>query len=74
MKGELSQELPLPGHFEQATKHVTEEDMAEAMPCGPDPERHIEHIRQYMAAGIEHIYVHQVGPDQDVLSGSIRGK
>jgi len=65
MRGELSQELPLPAHFEQATRHVTEDDMAEAMPCGPDPERHLDHIRKYIAAGFEYVYVHQVGPDQD---------
>ena len=65
IKGELSQELPIPGHFEQATKHVTEDDIAQAIPCGPDPERHLNAIREYVTAGIEHIYVHQVGPDQD---------
>src|SRR5205807_2460555 len=27
MKGELSQELPLPAHFELATQKVTEDDM-----------------------------------------------
>jgi G6PDH family F420-dependent oxidoreductase len=65
MTGELGQELPLPAHFEQAAKMVTEDDVAEAMVCGPDPERHLEQIRQYAEAGMEHVYVHQVGPDQE---------
>src|SRR5690606_33673784 len=34
--GELSQELPLPRHFEQAAKNVREDDITESVPCGPD--------------------------------------
>jgi G6PDH family F420-dependent oxidoreductase len=62
--GELSQELPLPRHFEQATKTVREEDVAQVVVCGPDPERHREAIRRFLDAGIDHVYLHQVGPDQ----------
>jgi G6PDH family F420-dependent oxidoreductase len=62
--GELSQELPLPRHFEQAVKTVREEDVAQSVVCGPDPERHRQAIRQFVDAGINHVYVHQVGPDQ----------
>ncbi len=64
LKGELSQELPTPAHFEQAAKLVTEEMVAEEVVCGPDPERHIAKIQAYVDAGYDHIYVHQVGPDQ----------
>jgi coenzyme F420-dependent glucose-6-phosphate dehydrogenase len=63
--GELGQELPLPRHFEQAAQSVTEDQIAEAIVCGPDPERHIDGIRKYVDAGYTHIYVHQVGPDQE---------
>ena len=62
--GELGQELPLPRHFEQAARMVREEDVAQAVVCGPDPERHRQAIRQFLDAGIDHVYVHQVGPDQ----------
>jgi coenzyme F420-dependent glucose-6-phosphate dehydrogenase len=65
LPGELSQELPTPAHFEQAAKLVTEEALAKKVVCGPDPKRHIEQIRKYLDAGYEHVYVHQVGPDQD---------
>ena len=64
LRGELSQELPLPAHFEQATRHVSEDDMAKAMPCGPDPKKHLAMLRKYAQAGIDKVYVHQVGPDQ----------
>jgi G6PDH family F420-dependent oxidoreductase len=63
--GELSQELPLPRHFEQAAQMVREEDVAKTVPCGPDPERHREAIQKYVDAGFDHVAVHQVGPDQE---------
>jgi coenzyme F420-dependent glucose-6-phosphate dehydrogenase len=65
LEGELSQELPLPRHFEQATATVREEDVARAVVCGPDPEKHRQAIQQYLDVGFDHVYVHQIGPDQD---------
>jgi coenzyme F420-dependent glucose-6-phosphate dehydrogenase len=65
VKGELSQELPLPKHFEQAAQMVTEDDIAEAIVCGPDVERYVEQIEQFEQAGFDHVYIHQVGPDQE---------
>jgi G6PDH family F420-dependent oxidoreductase len=62
--GDLGYELPRPAHFEQATEDVTPEDIAEAIPCGPDPERYLEDIRAYEQAGYTHIYFHQIGHDQ----------
>jgi coenzyme F420-dependent glucose-6-phosphate dehydrogenase len=64
LQGALSQELPLPEHFEQAAKMVTQKGVAESVVCGPDPERHKEQIREFEAAGYDHVYIHQVGPDQ----------
>ena len=63
--GELSVELPLPRHYEQAAETVREEDVAETVPCGPDPERHLESIRKAIDAGFDHVYLHQIGPDQE---------
>jgi coenzyme F420-dependent glucose-6-phosphate dehydrogenase len=62
--GELSQELKLPAHFQQASATVSEDDVAKAVVCGPDAQRHLEKIRAYEQAGYDHIYVHQIGPDQ----------
>jgi coenzyme F420-dependent glucose-6-phosphate dehydrogenase len=67
--GELGQELPLPANFEQAGKTVRPEDVAEKVVCGPDPERHIAKIREYADAGFDHVYVHQVGADQEGFFG-----
>lgn len=65
LTGELSQELPTPTHFEQATQLVTEEMIGKSVICGPDPDRHIKAIQEYIDAGIENVYIHQVGPDQE---------
>jgi coenzyme F420-dependent glucose-6-phosphate dehydrogenase len=60
-----SQELALPSDFEEGAQNVDPEDVAEQIACGPDPGRHLELIRKFDAAGFDHVYVHQVGPDQD---------
>jgi G6PDH family F420-dependent oxidoreductase len=65
LKGELGQELPMPRHFEQAVELVREEDVGDVITCGPDPERHVEAIRKFLNAGYDHVWVHQVGPDQE---------
>ena len=62
--GEASQELPSPAHFEQLTKSVTEDQVAEVVPCGPDAARHLARIAEYVDAGYDHVYIHQIGPDQ----------
>ncbi len=65
LQGELSQDLPTPAHFQQACQLVTEDMIAQSIVCGPDPQQHIEQIQQYFDAGYDHVYVHQVGPDQE---------
>ncbi len=65
LKGTLGQELPLPSHFEEAARMVDEEAVAESVVCGPDPEAHLEGIARFVDAGFDHVYVHQVGPDQE---------
>jgi coenzyme F420-dependent glucose-6-phosphate dehydrogenase len=63
--GDVGYELPIPAHFEQATEDVTPEQIAEAIPCGPDPERWLKDIHAYEDAGYTHVYFHQIGYDQD---------
>jgi G6PDH family F420-dependent oxidoreductase len=64
LPGELAAVLPTPAHFEQAAQLVTEEMVAEAMPCGPDSEPHREMIHQFADAGYDEVYVQQIGPNQ----------
>jgi coenzyme F420-dependent glucose-6-phosphate dehydrogenase len=65
MESSLSWELPLPRHFEDVAKLVTEDAVAEEIVCGPDARRHVTAIKKYAAAGFDHVTVHQVGPDQE---------
>jgi G6PDH family F420-dependent oxidoreductase len=64
LKGALLADLRLPSHFAQAASTLTEEDIAPAVICGPDPERYIAAITQAADMGYTHIWLHQIGPDQ----------
>ncbi|WP_101294695.1 TIGR03557 family F420-dependent LLM class oxidoreductase [Halegenticoccus soli] len=66
LPGELAQLLPTPKHFEQATQMVTEEDIREGtIITDPDPQTHVDTIRQCFDAGFDYAYVHQIGPNQE---------
>jgi coenzyme F420-dependent glucose-6-phosphate dehydrogenase len=62
--GELGQELPTPTHFEQAAQLVTPETIAESVVVGPDASKYLAKIDEYVQAGFDHVYIHQIGPDQ----------
>jgi coenzyme F420-dependent glucose-6-phosphate dehydrogenase len=65
LPGQLSQELALPMYFEQGMQIVTPDMVAESIVCGPDPARYHEQIKAYLDAGFTHVYLHQVGYDQE---------
>jgi coenzyme F420-dependent glucose-6-phosphate dehydrogenase len=65
LSGNFFLELPLPAHFEEAAEVLDEGDVAESIVCGPDPERHRAAIQEYVDAGYDHVYIHQVGPEQE---------
>jgi len=65
IKGDASQELALPSSFESLAEMVTEDAIAEQVACGPDPEAHLAKLQPYLDAGYDHVYIHQVGPDQE---------
>ena len=44
---------------------LTEEEVAKDIVCGPDPEAHLEKLNEYVEAGFTHVWVHQVGTDQE---------
>lgn len=67
--GQLSQDLPTPAHFEQAVSVVSPEMVAEQVPCGPDLEPVVEAVATAAAAGVDHVYFHQIGPDQEGFLG-----
>jgi coenzyme F420-dependent glucose-6-phosphate dehydrogenase len=65
LPGQLFSELPIPSLFEKTANLVTVEQVAKLIPCGPDPEKHLNGIRQYIEAGFNHIFIHQIGPKQE---------
>ena len=36
-------------------------------PVGPDLDAHAESLQQYADAGVDELYVQQIGPEQDAL-------
>jgi G6PDH family F420-dependent oxidoreductase len=78
LPGQLNQELATPALFEAASSLVTEALVAEKIPCGPDPDHHVEAIGRYVDAGFDEIYINQVGDDLDGFlgfwNGELRGR
>ena len=58
--GQLSQDLPTFTHFEQAAAMVTEDDATASTPCGDDVGAVVDSVQQYLDAGYDHVYLHQV--------------
>ncbi|MDX6449736.1 MAG: hypothetical protein QOH02_1303 [Gaiellaceae bacterium] len=65
VEGAASQELPYPEHFEQVAEAGDPADLE--MPLGPDPEPWLEQIKAFEEAGFTHVYLHQIGQDQDAF-------
>jgi coenzyme F420-dependent glucose-6-phosphate dehydrogenase len=63
--GELSAELPLPRHFEQAATAVREDDLRDAAITGTDVGPYVERVNGLRTAGFTHVFFHQVGQDQE---------
>jgi G6PDH family F420-dependent oxidoreductase len=65
LPGELAQILPTPTHFEQACELVAPETLT--TPVGPDIDTYLETIKAYEDAGVDELYVGQIGPEQDLF-------
>jgi G6PDH family F420-dependent oxidoreductase len=63
LPGELAQVLPTPAHFEQACELVQPDQISS--PVGPDLDKHIESLREYAEAGVDELFVQQIGPEQE---------
>ena len=56
-------ELPNPVNFDAATQAVTPDDLAGAIPAGPDPQAHLEGIQGFTGAGVTELAVAYPGED-----------
>jgi G6PDH family F420-dependent oxidoreductase len=63
LPGELSQVLPSPQHFEQASQLVTRGSTAESIVAGNDVDEHVEELTGYLDAGYDEVYVANMGPN-----------
>jgi G6PDH family F420-dependent oxidoreductase len=59
--GEVSQVLPSPKHFEQASQLVTEQMTRDSIAYGDDLDRHLDAFAPYADAGFDEIYISQMG-------------
>jgi G6PDH family F420-dependent oxidoreductase len=63
--GALLSELALPGHFEETRSMIDKNTVTREVICGADPKQHLDGIKRYAEAGYDHVFVHQIGPDQE---------
>ena len=63
----LLAKLRVPADFQAVAELVTEDQVAEKIVCGPDPDDHLARIEEFVAAGFDHVHVHQVGDDQETF-------
>lgn len=57
----VNAELPGPAAFDQATRYVRPEDIAESIPCGDGTDEFVEAVRPFADAGFTEIALVQVG-------------
>ncbi len=65
LPGQLNQDLRTVADYEDAVGLVTEAQLAEKIPCGPSKEPILEMATAAVEAGVDHLYFHQIGPDQE---------
>jgi G6PDH family F420-dependent oxidoreductase len=57
----VNAELPGTAGFDGATQFVLPDDVAEAIPCGPDLDAHVAAVQQFADAGFTDVAVVQIG-------------
>lgn len=59
----VNADLPTPAGFSGATQFVRPEDVAEAIPCGPDLDKIADAVREYVDAGFTDVAIVQIGDE-----------
>lgn len=65
LPGQTAQILPRPKDFAELMTLVPPDTVAESVTCGPAADKHAGQFREYLDAGIDEVYVQQIGPDMD---------
>jgi G6PDH family F420-dependent oxidoreductase len=61
---QVNADLPTPAGFAGATQYVRPEDVAKAIPCGPDLDAIVAAVRAYWEAGFTDIALVQIGDER----------
>jgi hypothetical protein len=65
VSGVLHSDLPTPKHFQDVVDAMGEPIVPEDTVLGPNPTPYLKAIQTYQENGFDHVYIHQIGPDQE---------
>ncbi|HLO17195.1 MAG TPA: TIGR03557 family F420-dependent LLM class oxidoreductase [Anaerolineales bacterium] len=65
ISGPLHSDLPTPKHFEDVVEAMGEPKIPEDSILGPNPNPCLKAIQSLQDDGFDHIYLHQIGPEQE---------
>ena len=65
ISGPLHADLPTPKYFEDVVEAMGEPKIPEDTILGPNPNSYLKAIQSLQENGFDHIYLHQIGPDQE---------
>jgi G6PDH family F420-dependent oxidoreductase len=65
VSGPLHSDLPTPRHFDDVVKAMGDPIIPEDTVLGPNPKLYLKAIQTLQENGFDHIYLHQIGPDQE---------
>ena len=62
---EIAWNLELPSQFDEAARTVRPEDVTDAVLISADPAQHVKWLRELTDLGVDALYLHHVGKEQD---------
>lgn len=65
ISGPLHSDLSTPGHFQDVVAAMGDPKIPEDSVLGPDPAPYLKAIQKLHKSGFDHIYIHQIGPNQE---------
>ncbi|CTQ31407.1 TIGR03885 family FMN-dependent LLM class oxidoreductase [Jannaschia rubra] len=67
LPGDVPWEIRTPRQFQEATCHVTPEDVASAVFVSEDLDAQADHIRDFAEMGADEVMIHNVAPNQEAF-------
>lgn len=65
VSGPLHSDLPTPRHFDDVVEAMGDPIIPKDTVLGPNPDLYLKAIQSLQENGFDHIYLHQIGPDQE---------